>query len=86
MIDQGLIEVLLRGILLMGWSPPEDNPRPLKLIILVILGALWVYGVLGDILTSIVSNFQFGKRSVARDMTISGFHFLANVTNNIFSY
>ena len=34
-----------------------------------IFDSLWVYGALGDILTSMVSNYHFWKRSEARDMT-----------------
>ena len=41
----------------------------------VILGALWVHRALGDMLNSIVSNSHFGKRSIAREVTISGSHF-----------
>ena len=52
--------VTLRG-------PPLD---PSKHIILIILGALWVYGALGDILSSIMSNSHFRKRPGARDMMI----------------
>ena len=57
-----------------------------KLIISIILHALWVWEALGDILTSIVSNSHFGKRSVARDITIFGFYCLLHVTNNACSY
>ena len=49
-------------------------------VILIVLGALWVYRTLGDMLTSIVSNSNFGKRSAARDMAIVGSHFLPSVT------
>ena len=41
---------------------------------------------LGDILTSIVSNSHFWKRSEAWDMTICGFQFLLNVTIYVFAY
>ena len=45
-----------------------------------------MYGALGDILTSIVSNSHFGKMLGARDMTTFEFHFLVHVTNNEFYY
>ena len=60
--------------------------HPSKLIILTILDALWVYGTLGAILTSIVSNSHFGKRPVARAMKLFSPHFPPNVTNHVFSY
>ena len=41
-------------------GPPLD---PSKLHILIILGALWVYRALGDMLSIIVSNSLFGRRS-----------------------
>ena len=53
-------------------TPEGPSLDVLKLIILFLLGALWVCGALGDILTSIVSNSQFWKRSEAREMTICG--------------
>ena len=58
---------------------------PSKLIIFITLGSLWVHEALQDMLTSIVSNSHFGKRSGVRNMTIFGQHFLFNVTNNAFS-
>ena len=58
-----------------SWGLPPD---PVKQIILIILGALWVYQALGDMLSIIVSNSHFGKRSAARVMTIVSFHFLPN--------
>ena len=36
-----------------------------KLINLIIFEPLWLYEALGDILTSIVSNYHSGKRLVA---------------------
>ena len=38
---------------------------------------------LGYILTSVVSDFHFGKRPGARDMTTLGSHFLPHVTENV---
>ena len=58
---------------------------PLKLIVLIIFDSLWVSGALGNIRTSIVSNSPFGKRPWVLDMSISGYHFLLHVTNNVFS-
>ena len=48
----------------------ELSLDPFKLIISIILGALWVYRALADMLTIIVSNSHFGKRPAARDITI----------------
>ena len=48
---------------------------------LFILEAFWVYRALGNMISSIVSNSHFGKRSVIRDMTIYRSHFLANNSN-----
>ena len=58
----------------------------LKLIILIILGALWVYRALGDMLSIIVSNSHFGKRSAARVMIIFGSHVGAHVSESVNSY
>ena len=60
--------------------------EPLKHIILIILGALWVYQPLGDMPSIIVSNLHFGKLSAARAMAIVSLHLLTNVTNHPFSY
>ena len=46
-------------------TPGERTLDTSRLIILIILGALWVYQALGDILTNIVSNSHFAKPSVA---------------------
>ena len=54
------------------YATPRGALDLLKLINLIVFGCLWVYGALGDILTSIVSNSHFWKRSEARDMTIFG--------------
>ena len=61
-------------------------PDPLKLIILIILGALWVYRSLGDMLSIVVSNSHFGTRLGARDMTILGSHVGAHVIESVNSY
>ena len=50
-------------------TPGGSSLDPLKLIILIILGALWVHQTLGDMLNIIVSNSHFGKRPTAREMT-----------------
>ena len=55
------------------YAPLGDRPDPSKLIIFIILTALWDYRALGDILTSIVSNSHFGKRSIARLMSFLAF-------------
>ena len=84
---QALIVELLIGVLLIGWSPPGGLPLDsVQLIILIILEAFWVYQTLGDTLNSIVPNSDFGKRFVARVMTIFSFRFLPNVTNIVFAY
>ena len=59
-------------------SPPGTPPRLLKLIILIILGTVWVYRALGDMLRIVVSNSHFGKRSAGRVMTFFSFHFPLN--------
>ena len=53
-------------------------------IILIIFGAFWMYRALEDMLSIIVSNSHFGKRSTARVMTICSLHFLPNITNIVF--
>ena len=67
----------------MGAYFSDGHPRGpsldhLKLMIIIVLGASWVYQTFGDILASIVSNSHFGKRSAALVMTFSCFHFLPN--------
>ena len=52
-----------------SWPPTAVLSTPLALLELLV-DTLLVYGVLGDILTSIVSSSHFWKRSEARDMTI----------------
>lgn len=60
------------GMYMASWGTPLD---PSKLINLIIFDPFLVCGALGNILTAIVSNYHFGKRLGARDMTIFGFHF-----------
>ncbi len=73
-----------------GMVTPRGRPLDTsKLIILIILEALWVHEALGDMLTSIVSNSHFGNRPGAKDMIIIiifSSHFLSHVSNNIFPY
>ena len=74
-------------LLLRGWSPPGDPSLDLsKLIDSIICTAFWVGGALGSILTIIVSSYHFGKRPVARDMTICVSPFFPDVTGNVLSY
>ena len=47
-------------------------------LVLIILGALWVYWARGDMLDIIVSSSLFGKRSAARVMTFCSIYFLPN--------
>ena len=54
---------------------------PSKLINLDIFDFLWVYGALGNILISIVSNSHFGKRPGARDTTIFESHADPHIPN-----
>ena len=54
-------------------TPEEPSLDPSKLIILTFLKPFWMCAALGDILISIVSNFQFGKRPGPRNMTIFKF-------------
>ena len=77
---------LFIGVLLIGCPLQGSLLDHLKLIIWIILTALWVYRAHGDMLSIIVSNSHFGKRSAARVMTIFSFHFLPDVTNMVFSY
>ena len=56
--------------------PPGEALDPFKLIISMVFEPLWVYGLLGDMLTSIVSNSHFGKRLVAKVMIILSSLFL----------
>ena len=61
------------------WSPPSTS----KLMNFLIFGLFWVRMALGNMLTSIVSNSHFGKRLVARDMTIFGCHVGRRVSENV---
>ena len=54
----------------------------LKLIILILLGAFWMYRAHWDMLNSIVSNSHFGKRCIAWEMAASGFHVGAECVNS----
>ena len=60
-----------------------SSPRPFKNYEFHYFGPLWANGALGDILTSIVSNSHFGKRLVARDMTICGFYVGPHVNEHV---
>ena len=51
--------------------PGGSSVGPSKLISLIIFDSFWMYGALGDILTSLVSNSHFGKRREARDTRFS---------------
>ena len=55
---------------------------PYKLNILIILGALWMYRAIGDMLSIIVSNSHFWKRLGARDVTIFGYHVGSHILNS----
>ena len=48
--------------------PPPPSLDLLKLIISIILAALWVYRALCDMINIILSNSHLGKRSIAREM------------------
>ena len=58
----------------------------LKLIISIILEALWVCWALGDMLSIMESNSHFRKRSVAKEMTTFGCHVAAHVSESVNSY
>ena len=59
----------------------SDPPQPLKTFYWINLETFWVYQGLLDMLTTIVSNSHFGKRPIAREMTIFGFHVRPHVPN-----
>ena len=61
------------------------DPQAFKTYHFIIFESSWVRAAADNIPTSIVSNSHFGKRPVARDMTIFSFYFLSHVTNYIFS-
>ena len=53
------------------------NPlNPLNPLISIMMGAFWVHQILLDMPSTIVSNFHFGKRPTAREMTT----FVSHVT------
>ena len=76
----GFTKASIKGMVTSGGRTLDSS----KLINLIISGSLWVYEAVGDMLTSIVSNSDFGKRLGARDMTIFGTHFLFHFTNKVF--
>ena len=67
----------------MYMPPPGRALDPSKHLILIIFDPLWAYRTLGDILTNIVSNSHFGKRPVARAVTIFVTHVLPQVTEDV---
>ena len=77
MLHQALIGDPINGMITLG-GPSLDT---LKLLISMILDH-----TLGDTLTSIVSNFHFGKRPIAREMTTFGFYVRAHVSEHVNSY
>ena len=54
--------------------------------VLIILESLWVHRALEDMLTIIVANSHFGKRSAARVMTIFRSHVVTHVSESVNSY
>ena len=77
------IHQALIGVLLIGWSPPGDRSRPLKTTYFNYFAGFWVYRALGEMLSIIVSNSDFGKRSGAGDMTICWSHVGAYVSKSV---
>ena len=65
---------------------PREPLDTSKLIIRIIFASFWVCGLHGNILRHIVSNSHFGKRAVARDMTISELHVDSHVSENVCLY
>ena len=61
-------------------------PEPSKLINRIIVGSFWMCRALGNILTGIVANSDFGKLPESRDMTIVWYHFLPHVTEKVIAY
>ena len=82
---RGLLMTLL-GAPLRAWSPPGGLPSTPQLLDFIAFGFFWVDAAFGNILSSIVLNSHFGKRPVARDITIFGSHFLPHVTEHVDSY
>ena len=60
----------------------SDTLNPLKPLILIILGAFWVYQGRLDMPRTIVSSSYFGKRPTAREMITSVFHVDAQHVNS----
>ena len=54
------------------YHPQGTSLDRLKLMILIILGACWVYQGLLDMLRTIVSNSHFGRRPIDKEMTTFG--------------
>ena len=65
---------------------PEGPSDPSELIACTIFESFWVERTLDMILTSVVSNSHFGKRPVARDMTIFGSNVGPHVSENVCLY
>ena len=70
----------------MYMAAPGNRPALSKLANFIIFGSVWVKGGLDNILTSIVSNYDVGKRLGARDITICGSHVGSHVSENVNSY
>ena len=66
-----------------SWRSPLDH---VKLIILIILWAFWVYQGYLDMLSTIVSNSHFGKRPIAREMTTFVSNVGVHVSESVNSY
>ena len=63
-------------------ASPRNSLDPSQLINFLIVNPFWSRGAHDNILTSFVSNSHFGKRSVARDMTIFGSHVGPHLSKN----
>ena len=61
-----------------GRPPPLE---PSKFVIIIFLWFFWVYGALGNMFNSVVSNSHFGKRPAARVKPILGFHVGPRIPN-----
>ena len=57
----------------MYMAPQRNPPDPSKKNEFDVFESFWVRGTPGNILTSILPNYHFGKRLGAQDMTILGF-------------
>ena len=71
----------IQSVYMAHLGSPLDPSKPINLII---FDFFWV--VIGNMLTSIVSNSRFGKRPGARNMTIFGSHVGAHVSESANSY